>query len=63
MNDQLKLSDAEWAMIVDLLQREQRDLPVEIHHSRASTTKQDLHVRLEMIRGLLERLQATAPAA
>ncbi len=58
MNDQPRLSDAEWALVIDLLQHELHELPVEIRHTRSSDLHQGLHRRLEMVRSLLERLQA-----
>lgn len=58
MIDQPKMSDAEWALVVELLQREQDELPVEIHHCRVSAFRDDLRRRLEMVQDILERLQS-----
>lgn len=60
MTGQLMLSDAEWALIVDLLQAEQTELPVEIHHSQIGEPREDLHRRKEMVDGLLTRLRQPA---
>jgi hypothetical protein len=57
MNEQLKLSRAEWELVVELLQREHDDLPVEIHHSRVAAYREDLRKRLALVQGLLDRLQ------
>ena len=58
MNEQIKLSDAEWALVIELLQREHHDLPTEIHHCRVASYREELKHRHEMVRSLLERLQA-----
>jgi len=57
MNEQLKLSRAEWSLIVELLQREHDDLPVEIRHCRVASYREELHHRQELVRGLLDRMQ------
>ena len=57
MFDELKLSDAEWELIVELLERERSDLPVEIRHTRSSSVRAELHERAEMVRSLLGRLR------
>jgi hypothetical protein len=54
------LSEQEWTLLIDLLEREQDELPVEIHHCRVATFREHLHERLQMVQGLLERLHATA---
>jgi predicted mannosyl-3-phosphoglycerate phosphatase (HAD superfamily) len=60
MNDQPVLSEGEWALVVDLLEREKADLPAEIHHTRTATVRAELHERLDMVRRLLDRLHAPA---
>ncbi len=60
MTEQPRLTEAEWALIVELLEREFEELPVEIRHSRSSTYREELRVRREMIRNLLERLRPVA---
>jgi hypothetical protein len=57
MREQPTLSEAEWALIVELLHQEQADLPVEIHHTRSNDVRADLCQRRDIVRGLLERLQ------
>jgi len=52
------ISYAEWALLVELLEREQTMLPEEIHHARLSHVKDDLRQRLDVAQQLLERLQA-----
>ena len=34
MYDEPKITEAEWALIVEMLERERSELPVEIHHTR-----------------------------
>lgn len=60
MSDHPKLTEAEWALIVELLERELQELPVEIHHTRTSSFRDDLRNRRDMIRGLIERIQPIA---
>jgi len=60
MDHELRLSEAEWNLVIELLQRELQDLPVEIHHTRTSRVREDLCQRRTMIRELLGRLQPVA---
>lgn len=62
MNTQTVLSDAERDLLLDLLLREQRELPPEIHRTHNSESHEILQGRLKVVAGLLERLQQT-PAA
>lgn len=54
---QPNLSEQEWELIVQLLQQEQAELPVEIHHSRNQEFRDELRQRLNLVRHLLDRLQ------
>jgi hypothetical protein len=56
MNDQPKLSEAEWALVRELLEREHHDLPAELHHTRVTSYREELKRRAEMVKSLLERL-------
>jgi hypothetical protein len=60
MYDQPTLSGQEWALVIELLQHENDELPVEIHHCRVAAFREDLHRRLKMVQGILERLHATS---
>lgn len=60
MLDDLKLSEAEWGLVLDLLERERNDLPVEIRHTRSSSVRAELQDRAEMVRSLLSRLRTPA---
>ena len=59
MYDEPRLSEAEWALVLELLERERSELPVEIHHTRSSSVRTELQERAEMVRGLLGRLRPT----
>ncbi len=58
MNDQPKLSEAEWAVVIDLLEREYHDLPGEIRHTRIASYRDELKHRAEVVKNLLERLKS-----
>lgn len=58
--EQPKLTEAEWALIVELLEREFEELPVEIHHSRTASYREELRARRERVRSLLVRPRPVA---
>jgi hypothetical protein len=58
VNEQTMLSEEEQALLVELLEREQRDLPAEIHHTRTPAVRDELHVRLRRVEQLLEKLRS-----
>jgi len=53
-------SAAELELILELLERERSELPVEIRHTRTAKLREELHRRQDMVRSLLERLQTPA---
>jgi len=57
MYDEPRLSDEEWDLVVELLECERNELPVEIHHTRSAGVRADLQHRAEMVRRLLDRLR------
>jgi hypothetical protein len=57
MHEHPSLSETEWDLIIELLQRELESLPVEIHHTRTASVRQELTERRQMIRDMLSRLQ------
>jgi hypothetical protein len=59
MYDEPRLSDEEWDLIVELLECERNELPVEIHHTRNDSVRKDLQHRAEVVRSLLDRLRRT----
>ena len=63
MFEEPRLSEAEWALMIELLERERNELPVEIHHTRSSSVRAELHQRAEMVRGLLNRLRTQTTIA
>jgi len=60
MIDQPTLTEAEWSLVIGLLEREMEELPVEIHHTRSSQMRNELTQRREMVRELLARLRPVA---
>ncbi len=60
MIDQPRLSEAEWTLLMQLLEQEEHELPAEIRHTRTQEVKDELHQRLEMVRQLRERLRTVA---
>jgi hypothetical protein len=55
---QLLLSNPELDLILELLEREQKRLPVEIRHTDAHKFRTDLRERLATIESLIERARA-----
>ena len=62
MIGQPELSPEEWALIVELLERERGELPSELRHTRLASMREDLRHRAKMVEQLLKRLRAAAPA-
>ena len=60
MYDEPKLSDQEWALVVELLEDEHNELPVEIHHTRNASVRTELQQCAETVRELLGRLRQPA---
>ncbi|MDX2150392.1 MAG: hypothetical protein SFV54_06645 [Bryobacteraceae bacterium] len=57
------LSEAEWALLIELLQEERRELPAEIRRTETSHYKDQLAARLHMVDAVLKRLiEARQPA-
>lgn len=57
MPDEVFSNLDELALLIELLERERRDLPSEIHHTSTSNVRDRLHQRLETVDCLLERLR------
>ena len=57
MVDQPRLSDAEWGLVVELLERERGELTTEVRHTRTRTVREDLRARERMVQDLLYRLR------
>jgi hypothetical protein len=54
------LSDAERVLLLDLLENEHNALPVEIHHTRNSSMREELHERVKLVQGLIDRIRIPA---
>jgi hypothetical protein len=63
MHEQPRLSDEEWDLIVELLECERNELPVEIHHTRNASVHEELQHRADVVRRLLDRLRQMDAAA
>jgi hypothetical protein len=49
-----QLTDSEWELVVELLEREQRDLPVELHHTL--TSSRELRAQLQERKQKIDRI-------
>ncbi len=54
------LTEAERALLLELLENEHKELPVEIHHTRNSQVRSELHDRAKIVNGLIDRLRVPA---
>jgi hypothetical protein len=61
VQQQPALTGNEWGLVVELLERENDELPVEIHHTEAPKMRDDLHERAALVKNLLERLNRSFP--
>ena len=57
------ISDEERGLLMEMLQLELREIPVEIHHAGNSDTRKQLHHRRDLVEGLLRRLESTSVIA
>jgi hypothetical protein len=57
MEPRASFSDQEIELLVDLLQRERRDLPAQIHHTDSHDLRERFKARQHLIEALLDRLQ------
>ena len=57
------LTDQEWDLAVDLLERRRNELAVEIRHTSTREMRESLRAQLDLVCGLLAKVQAArAPA-
>lgn len=56
IQEQPVLSNTEWGLVVELLERERANLPIEIHHTATRNFRDQLKKRLESVEALLSRL-------
>jgi hypothetical protein len=54
----IELSSEERELLVELLHREQTNLPAEIHHTRTGKFREQLRRRMDLVQTLLTRLGA-----
>jgi hypothetical protein len=55
------LTDQKWKLVRELLEREQAQLAVEIHHSRTGSFKRTLRERYDLASEILTRALASDP--
>jgi hypothetical protein len=53
------LSAMERTLLIQLLECEESELPVEIRHTRNTEVRADLHDRLQLVQSLLSRFRET----
>jgi hypothetical protein len=56
------LSEAERSLLLELLEREQSELPVEIRHTRNAVMREELHRRAKLVQTLLDRMKVPTEA-
>jgi hypothetical protein len=59
----LEISDPERELMVELLQREQIEIPHSIHHTATTAMRRELERRLELTEALLNKLKPAALGA
>ena len=60
MQNAFEFSDEERQLLVQLLDKERRELPSEIHHTDNRNVREQLKRRLQSVEHLLDRLQGVA---
>jgi len=50
------LTEEEWDLVIELLERKRSELPIQIHHARARDFRDQLRKRLDLVDQLLQRL-------
>ncbi len=62
MAETMTFTDQQWALIVQLLEREARELPSEIRHTSSYSVREELRRRLAMLREMITRFHEPAGA-
>jgi hypothetical protein len=62
MSEEPKLSENELALIIQLLERERVDIPVQMHEARNTNERATLQYRSEVVRKALATLQSNVAA-
>ena len=63
MSKSLKLSEAEWEVVSELLEQERGNLNPEIRHTDSPKVHDELQQRLATVSALLGRMKSDSPAA
>ncbi len=50
------LTNAQWEIVVEVLRRERRELPSELHHAQTSSVRDGLRRRIKEVDGILDIL-------
>ena len=53
-------SEVERVLLLELLENERNELPVEIRHTVNSRMRGELHERAQLVQGLIERMRVPA---
>ena len=61
MSQQPVLSEAEWRLVLELLERESYYLPVEIHHTSKRAYRADLRSRFDIVTDMADRIRRHMP--
>ena len=57
---EMKLTPEDCELLVELLERESADLPVEIRHTQKTEYRNALHQRMESVNRLLRQIRTSA---
>jgi hypothetical protein len=57
MNNCLTLTNEEWEIVQDLLERERRELPSEVRHTDKRDYRHKLEARLDMVESMIKRIE------
>lgn len=61
MQEQPVLSEAEWLLVLELLERESYDLPGEIHHTDKRAFRAELKNRMDLVMDVMARIRRHLP--
>ncbi|GIW70671.1 MAG: hypothetical protein KatS3mg102_0213 [Planctomycetota bacterium] len=63
MERQPELTEAEWQLVLELLECERRDLVSAIHHAGSSADREELRARHELVHQLVRKINAARGGA
>jgi hypothetical protein len=61
VQEQPVLSEAEWLLVLELLERESFDLPGEIHHTDKRAYRAELRNRMDLVTDVMARIRRQLP--